>query len=111
MVRGIVDRIEGKYAVVEFNPPLVQPFCADILMDNFKCKVHAGDIVHIYSINGVDLTDDSRCVYKDINKADVLKKFLEPLRQLADCRIEVDIQETGERSEQMKSLISSLFNK
>lgn len=109
MVRGIVDRIEGKYAVVEFYPAHAQPIYMDILLENFPSKVQAGDVLHIYAVNGIDLTDESRCVYKDIARAEVLKKFLEPLRQKANCTINIDAKQTNERSEQMKSMISDLF--
>lgn len=109
MIKGIVDRIEGNYAVVEFNPPLGKAFCSDILMENFDGKIAQGDIIHIFSVNGIDLADESRCVYKDITKSEVLKKFLEPLQRKTPCTIEIDAKATQERSEQVKSLISDLF--
>lgn len=109
MVKGIIDRIEGNYAVAEFDPPLGQPFCSDILLENLTSKVAEGDIIHILSVNGIDLTDDSRCVYKDITKAEVLKKFLEPLKRKVPCHIEIDHHATAQRSDQMRSLISDLF--
>lgn len=109
MVKGIVDRIEGGYAVVEFAPPLGQAFCSDIAMGNFPEKVSEGDSIVIFEINGIDLSDDSRCVYKDITKAEVLRKFLEPLKKEVPCRIEIDLKATHERSSQVRSMISDLF--
>ncbi len=109
MVKGIVDRIEGAYAVVEFSPPIEQPFTSDIALGNFPQKVGEGDSIIIFEINGIDLSDESRCVYKDINRAEVLKKFLEPLKKEVPCRIEIDQKATHERSSQVKSMISDLF--
>lgn len=109
MVKGIIDRIEGNYAVTEFDPPLGQAFFMDISLENFTSKAGEGDVIHILSVNGIDLADDSRCVYKDITKAEVLKKFLEPLKRKVPCQIEIDQSSTSERSAQMKSLISDLF--
>lgn len=110
MVKGIVDRIEGNYAVVEFSPPIQEPLLVDINMENFGKKVSAGDVIHIFEVNGINLNDESRCVYKDINRREVLQKFLEPLERVIPCEIVVDAKETEERSSSVKSMISGLFN-
>lgn len=110
MVKGIVDRIEGNYAVVEFVPALGEIFFSDIELSNLDKKVSEGDVLYIFSVNGIDLDDNSRCVYKDIARGEVLKKFLEPLERKIPCKIEINEKEKEGRSKEVNSLISSLFS-
>lgn len=109
MIQAVIDRIEGNYVVAEISPILFQAFCIDILKDNFKEKISVGDVIQIISVNGIDLSDENRCVYKDISRPEVLKKFLEPLNRAVDCKIEISTKQSHERSSQVKSMISDLF--
>lgn len=111
MVKGIVDRIEGNYAVVEFTPALGEIFFSDIELSNLDKKVSDGDVLFIFSVNGISLEDESRCVYKDIARGEVLKKFLEPLQRKVSCEIEINEKEKEGRSEEVNSLINSLFSR
>ena len=110
MVKGIVDRIEGRYAVVEFTPVLGEIFFSDIELSNLEKKVSEGDVLYIFSVNSISLDDESRCVYKDIGRGEVLKKFLEPLERKVPCHIEISEKEKEGRSEEVSALISSLLN-
>lgn len=110
MVKGIVDRIEGNYAVVEFTPALGEIFFTDIELSNLDQKVSEGDTLFIFSVNGISLDDESRCVYKDIARGEVLRKFLEPLQKNVPCEIEINEKEKEGRSDAVNSLISSLFS-
>ncbi len=109
MITAIIDRIEGNYAVAEFSPPIGQAFFSDILLDNLQEKVSEGDVLHIFEINGIDFSNQSACMYKDITRADVLKKFVEPLKSNCPCKIEISHSESRERSSKVKSMISDLF--
>lgn len=109
MIQGIIDRFEGEYVVVEITPEIGSSFMIDILHDNFDMDVQEGDVLKIYSVNNIDLTENNTCMSKDLKKSDVLKKYLAPLKKKVDCNIIVDKAATGERSEQMKDLISSIF--
>lgn len=111
MIQGIVDRIEGEYVVVEFAPQIGSIFTYDILRDNLDPDIKEGDVLKIYSIDHVEMTENNTCVYKDLLKADTLKKYLAPLTKKVECEILIDRALTEERSEHMKDLISSIFSK
>lgn len=109
MIQGIVDRIEGEYVVAEFTPEKGYALTVDILCDNFDTEVAEGDVIRIYMVNNIDLTENNVCIYKDLQRRDVLKQHLAPLKKKVDCTILVDKKATNERSAEMKDLISSIW--
>lgn len=109
MVKGVIDRMEGAYVIVEFAPETGAPFTLDVLHDNFDTDVEVGDVVLFYSVNNIELTENNTCIYKDLQRADTLKRYLAPLGKKVDCTIVVDKKATSERSEEMKNLIASLW--
>ena len=110
MIQGIVDRIEGEYAVVEFVPESGDIFTFDIHLDNLEQSVKEGDILKIYSVNHIDFSSDNTCVYMELSRAATLKIFLRPLGQKTNCNIVIDKKLTQERSQEMSDLIASIFN-
>ena len=109
MIQGIVDRIEGEYVVVEFAPPIGRLFTFDILRDNFDTEIAEGDVLKFYMVNQIELTENNTCIYKDLQRADTLKRYLAPLGKKVDCTILVDKKASAERSAQMDDLISSIW--
>lgn len=108
MISAVIDQIEGHFAVIQATAEdgIVT---IDALLTNLPDKVAEGDLIEIYRVDHIDLEDDSRCVYKDLSKKEVLKKFLQPLGRPVDTLILLNEQKTQERSQQMKNLISNLF--
>ena len=109
MVTGIVDRIEGQYAVVEFTPEEGDIFTLDILRDNLNPEISEGDILRIYSVNTIDFNDKNSEVYRDLKDASKLKTYLTPLARPVECNIVMDRELTKERSVYMKKLLADLF--
>lgn len=110
MIQGTIDRMEGSFAVTEFTPANGKAFMLDIHRDNLPQHAQEGDRICITMVNHIDLTQQNTCIYKDLNKSDILQRHLAPLSQPVACSIDIDRKETAQRSAEMKQRIASLWS-
>lgn len=53
--KGIIDRIEGKWVVVEFDDGM-----RDILISRFPMKVESGDVIWVAEYGHIEKDDEER---------------------------------------------------
>lgn len=108
MIKGIVDRFEGDFLVVEIARDDQKILMVDILKENLDPQVKEGDCLQIISVNQKSFPDSN--FFKDEEEeAEALEAFLTPLRKKTVCQILLDEDASKERSLQMEELFSSLF--
>lgn len=102
MIKAVIDRFEGEYAVAEISCS-EEIFFIDILNENFESLPCEGDVIAIESVNGALLS----C--KDGYLTDSAHELLGLLCRPVICVIQLCPEETGKRKERIDALSSELF--
>jgi len=101
LIKGTIDRFEGRYALVEIAYEEI--FFIDILSGNFTVLPSEGDIIIIESISGISVSDEHGFV------SDEVKKILCMLENPVESVILIDKKQTDERKSSIQELAADLF--
>ena len=102
MIKAVIDRFEGEYAVAEISCS-EEIFFIDILCENFVSLPCQGDVIAIESI------DDTMFSCENAALPDSALGLLGQLNKPIKCIIKICSDETGKRKERIDALASELF--
>lgn len=102
MIKAIIDRFEGEYAVAEISCT-EKIFFIDILCENFVSLPCQGDMIAIESIDDTMLSCENSALSESV------LGLLDQLNKPVKCIIKICSDETVKRKERIDALASELF--
>ena len=102
MIKAVIDRFEGEYAVAEISCSK-EIFFIDILSSNFKDMPSEGDTIIIESVNGVPVSDENGLV--SFEARDMLIMLENPAASV----ILISREDTDKRRKSIEALAADLF--
>lgn len=102
MIKAVIDRFEGEYAIAEISCS-EEIFFIDILCENFESLPCQGDVIAIESIDG-NMPSCENAVLPD-SALELLGQLNNPVK----CIIKICTHETSKRKERIDALASELF--